>query len=96
MIYDFSASTRPISIVKVSKKYGLFLQVLISVFSFCKVGNIFWQNIVTNQISISNYGLMNRAAQKTIVVIYRAMYTKHDEYTLTTEAIECIDNESLD
>ena len=38
---------------------------------------------------------MKRAAKKTIVVIYRVMYTEHDEFTLRTEAIECIDNESL-
>ena len=39
---------------------------------------------------------MKRAVKKTIVVIYRVVYTEHDEYTLKTEAIECIYNESLE
>ena len=51
---------------------------------------------VAYQNSISNYGIIRRAAKKTVVVIYTAMYTKHCENTLRTEAIECIKNESLD
>ena len=39
---------------------------------------------------------MERAAKKTKVVIYRVMYTEHEEYTLRTEAIECIDSESFE
>ena len=32
----------------------------------------------------------------TVVAIYNVMCTKHCEYTLRIEAIQCIDNESLD
>ena len=46
--------------------------------------------------SISNYWIIRRAAKKTVVVIYKAMYTEHCENTLRIEAIECINNESLD
>ena len=37
-----------------------------------------------------------RAAKKTVVGIYKVMYTVHCENTLRIEAIECINNESLD
>ena len=33
---------------------------------------------------------------KTVVVIYKVMYTEHCKNTLRIEAIECINNESLD
>ena len=36
------------------------------------------------------------AAKKTVVVFYSVMYTEHCENTLRIEAIECINNESLD
>ena len=46
--------------------------------------------------SISNYGIIKRAAKKTVVAIYKVMYTEHCEDTLRIEAIECINNESRD
>ena len=51
---------------------------------------------VAYQNSISNYGIIRRAAKKTVVGIYKVMYTEHCENTLRIEAIECINNESLD
>ena len=56
-------------------------------FSFLKSWLYSLANQCSYQNSISNYGLMKRAA-KNIVVIYRVMHTEHDEYTL-------YDNESL-
>ena len=36
------------------------------------------------------------SSKKTVVVIYKVMYTEHCENTLRIEAIDCINNESLD
>ena len=51
---------------------------------------------VAYQNSISNYGIIRRAAKKTVAVIYKVMYTKHYENTLRIEAIERINNKSFD
>ena len=51
-----------------------FYQVLTS-----KKLNIFLANKVAYQSSISNYGIIRRTAKKTVVVIYKAMYTEHCE-----------------
>ena len=42
------------------------------------------------------YEIIRRAAKKTEVVIYKVVYTVHCKHTLRIEAIECINNESLD
>ena len=39
-------------------------------------------NQVSYQNSISNYGIISRAAKKIVVVIYKAMYTEHCKNTL--------------
>ena len=54
-----------------------FYQVLTS-----KKLNIFLANKVAYQSSISNYGIIRRTVKKTVVVIYKAMYTEHCENTL--------------
>ena len=36
----------------------------------------------------SKYGIIKRAAKKTVVIIYKVMYTEQCEKTLRTEAIE--------
>ena len=36
------------------------------------------------------------SSKKTVVVIYKVMYTEHCENTLRIDAIDCINNESLD
>ena len=51
---------------------------------------------LANQNSISNYEIIRRASKKTVLGIYKVMYTVHCEKTLRIEAIECINNESLD
>ena len=50
---------------------------------------------VAYQNSISNYEIIRRAAKKTMVGIYKVVYKVHCENTLIIEAIECINNESL-
>ena len=40
--------------------------------------------------------MIRRAPKKTVVGIYKVMYTVHCEKTLRIEAIEFINNESLD
>ena len=40
--------------------------------------------------------MIRRASKKTVVEIYKVMYTVHCEKTLRIEAIECINIESLD
>ena len=39
--------------------------------------------------------MIRRAAKKTVVGIYKVMYTVHFANTLRIETIECINNESL-
>ena len=39
---------------------------------------------------------MRRVSKKTVMGIYKFMYTVHCENTLGIEAIKCINNESLD
>ena len=50
---------------------------------------------MADQNSISNYGLMSRAAQKHVMFIYGVMFTEFCDYTLITEAIAYNDNEPL-
>ena len=38
----------------------------------------------------------NKESSKTMVAIYKVICTEHCEYSLRIEAIECINNESLD
>ena len=51
---------------------------------------------VAYQNSISKYEIIRRAPTKTVVGIFKEMYTVHCENALRIEAIECINNESLD
>ena len=44
---------------------------------------------IAYQNSISNYGIIRRAEKKTVVVIYKVMYTEQCKNTLRIEAIEC-------
>ena len=53
-----------------------------------KVEYIFLQIKVAYQNSISNYGIIRRAAKKTVVVIFKAKYMENCEKTLRIEAIE--------
>ena len=74
-----------------------FLQMFCIKFYLLKKLIIFFLQIkAAYQNSISNYGIISRAAKKTVVVIYKVMYTEHCENTLRTKAIDCINNESLD
>ena len=72
-------------------KYGLFLQMFCIKFNFKKVEYIF-----SKPKLLINCEIIRRAAKKTVVGIYKVMCTVHCENTLRTEAIECINNESLD
>ena len=62
---------------------------IVSIPDLCTLTYFAYQN------SLSIYGIIRRAAKKPVVVIYKVMYTEHYESTLI-EAIECINNESLD
>ena len=48
-----------------------------------KVVYIIMQIEVVDQNSISNYGLMSRAAQKTVMFIYGVMFTEYCDCTYT-------------
>ena len=43
---------------------------------------------ITNENSGSIYGIIRRSAKKTVVVIYKVMYTEHCENNLRIEAID--------
>ena len=73
-----------------------FCRCFVSSFNFKKSLSYFKQIKVAHQNSILNYEIIRRAAKKTVVEIYKVMYTVHCENTLRIEAIECIKNESLD
>ena len=60
------------------------------------VDHIFLQIKIAYQNSISNNGIIWRAAKKTVVGINNVMHKEQCENTLRIEAIECINNESLD
>ena len=93
----FSFCSYKTNINRYSKlEYGLSLQFFYPFLTSEKLVIFFSKSKLLMKNSISNNGLMKRAARKTIVVIYRVMYTEHDEYTLGSEAIECSDNESLE
>ena len=72
-----------------------FADVLHHVLTSKKVDHIFRKSKLLIK-TISNYGIIRRAAKKTVVVIYNVMYTEQCKNTLRIEAIECINNESLD
>ena len=69
-----------------------FADVLYQVLTSKKIDHI----KVAYQNSVWNYEIIRRAAKKTVVGIYKVMYTVHCENTLRIGAIECINNESID
>ena len=93
MIY--SAPVYTTCLVIVSKIWLVFADILYQALTSKKL-IIFFQIKVAYQTYISNYGIIRTAAKKTVVVIYKVMYTEHCENTSRIEAIECINNESLD
>ena len=74
----------------------VFADVLYQVLTSKKKLSYFKQIKVAYQNYISNYEIIRRAAKKTVVEIFKVMYSVHCEETLRMEAIECINNESLD
>ena len=77
-------------------KCGLWLQILYQVLTSKKVDLIFIKSKLLIKTLFSNYEIIRRAAKKTVVGIYKVMYTVHCENNLRIEAIECINNESHD
>ena len=69
-----------------SKIWLVFADVLYQVLTSEKVDHIFSKIKFAYQNSISNYEIIRRAAKKTVVGIYKVMYTLHRENTVRTEA----------
>ena len=64
-------------------------------FQLLKKFIIFLANQIAYQNFISNYEIIRRAAKKNVVGLYKVMYMVNCESTLRIEAMECINNESL-
>ena len=72
-VYLLSPLTRIIYLVTMSKKYGLFLQFFCISFLLLKNWLFFLKIKVAYGNSISNYGLVRRAAMKTVRIIFGVM-----------------------